>query len=442
MDEFNNQPDFGEQNVNSGQRIDSGQQVDLGQDLSGGSVSPQTQEAPYAPHGSAPAKHSHGGIKAGLIGLAGGVVGAGAVMAVLLGTGLIGPAVVQNASGPSKNITISASHEDTSIAEAVATKCLPSVVSISVSTPEGEALGSGVVFDKEGNIITNYHVVEGAMAVTVTIEGKTYKADIVGSDSSSDIAVIKADLKGAQVTPIEVADSDKLVVGDWVMTLGSPFGLDQSVSAGIVSALYRSTLMASKSGTTVYANLIQIDAAVNQGNSGGALVNDEGKLVGINTLVESTSGDFSGIGFSIPGNYAVNLAKKIIAGEKITHAYIGISMLTINAQNAGSLEVNEGAYVAEVDADGPAAAAGIKKGDVITAIDNKKISSADAVILSIRSHAEGDEVTVTVNRQGKETSMKVTLGNDEELQLLQQKRNREQRENNSQGFNPFEGFGE
>jgi putative serine protease PepD len=208
------------------------------------------------------------------------------------------------------------------------------------------------------------------------------------------------------------------------MTIGSPFGLDQSVSTGIVSALYRSTVLSSSSGNTVYSNLIQIDAAINQGNSGGALVNNKGQLVGINTLLESTSGDFSGIGFSIPGNYAVSIAKKIIAGETVTHAYIGLSMLTVNSQNAKSnnLSVNSGAYVAEVTSGGPADKAGIKQGDIITKIDDTTITSADGMIIAVRSHEEGDVVTVTFNRNGTEQSVQVTLGNDEQLQEEQQEK--------------------
>ena len=202
------------------------------------------------------------------------------------------------------------------------------------------------------------------------------------------------------------------------MTIGSPFGLDQSVSTGIVSALYRSTVLSSSSGNTVYSNLIQIDAAINQGNSGGALVNDKGQLVGINTLLESTSGDFSGIGFSIPGNYAVSIAKKIIAGETVTHAYIGLSMLTVNSQNAktNNLSVTSGAYVAEVTDGGPADEAGIKQGDIITKVDDTTITSADGMIIAIRSHEEGDVVSVTFNRNGTEQTVQVTLGNDEALQ--------------------------
>lgn len=376
-------------------------------------------------------KKGHGGGKRFLLGLLGGLAGAAILVAILLFTGVIGKsAATTSSSGTStgQSITINSSDEDASTATAVASKCLSSVVSITVETSDGEALGSGVIYDTDGDIITNYHVIDGATSITVDINGTTYDASVVGSDSSSDIAVVKAELNGASVTPIEVGDSDDLVVGDWVMTIGSPFGLDQSVSTGIVSALYRSTVLSSSSGNTVYSNLIQIDAAINQGNSGGALVNNKGQLVGINTLLESTSGDFSGIGFSIPGNYAVSIAKKIIAGETVTHAYIGLSMLTVNSQNAKSnnLSVNSGAYVAEVTSGGPADKAGIKQGDIITKIDDTTITSADGMIIAVRSHEEGDVVTVTFNRNGTEQSVQVTLGNDEQLQEEQQQQEKQQ----------------
>ena len=236
------------------------------------------------------------------------------------------------------------------MAKAVAAKALPSVVSVYVSSNTGSGLGSGVILDTDGNIITNYHVVEGAESISVTINGKSYDATLVGTDASSDLAVVHAELNGDTVTPIEIGDSDQLVVGDWVMTIGSPFGLDQSVSAGIVSSLSRNQLMQSASGNTLYTNLIQTDAAINPGNSGGALVNAEGQLVGIDTLFSSDTESFAGIGFAIPGNYAIEIANKIIAGEQVTHAYIGLSMQTVNAQNAQQyhLSVNQGAYVAEV----------------------------------------------------------------------------------------------
>ena len=209
------------------------------------------------------------------------------------------------------------------------------------------------------------------------------------------------------------------------MAIGSPFGNEQSVSTGIVSALYRSTAMQSSNGTTIYANMIQTDAAINPGNSGGALVNDEGQLVGICTLYSSDTESFAGIGYAIPSDYATEIADKIIAGEDVTHAYIGLTMQTVNAQNAfrNNLAVNQGAYVVEVAEGGPAAAAGIQVGDVITKIGDTDVTSADTAILAVRSHSEGETVPVTVMRGSEEMTFDVTLGSDEALQEQQEQQN-------------------
>lgn len=376
---------------------------------------------------SGPAGQRHSGLRTAIIGIIAGLVGAAALVFALRASGMIGGTQVirttESAAGQTVNIT--ASSEDATIAQAVAAKDLASVVSITVTTQKGRGLGSGVVLDSDGNIITNYHVIDGAQSISVSIDGTSYDATVVGSDSSSDIAVLHVDLKGKQVTPMEVGDSDSLVVGDWVMTIGSPFGLDQSVSAGIVSSLARNQLMKSTAGETIYANLIQVDAAINPGNSGGALVNKEGKLVGICTLFSSDTESFAGIGFAIPGNYAVSIAKKIIAKEPVTHAYIGLTMQTVNAQNsaANKLSVNQGAYVISVTEGSPAAAAGIEKGDIITGVDGNAITSADGMILAVRSHNIGDTVTVKFMRGSEEKTASVTLGSDEELQKEQAQRN-------------------
>ena len=376
---------------------------------------------------SGAAGQRHGGLRTAIIGIIAGLIGAAVLVFALGASGIIGGTQVirttESAAGPTVNIT--ASSEDATIAQAVAAKDLASVVSITVTTQKGQGLGSGVVLDRDGNIITNYHVIEGAQAISVSIDGTSYDATVVGSDSSSDIAVLHVDLKGKQVTPMEIGDSDSLVVGDWVMTIGSPFGLDQSVSAGIVSSLARNQLMKSTAGETIYANLIQVDAAINPGNSGGALVNKEGKLVGICTLFSSDTESFAGIGFAIPGNYAVNIAKKIIAKEPVTHAYIGLTMQTVNAQNAATnkLSVSQGAYVVSVTEGSPAAAAGIEKGDIITGFDSTAITSADGMILAVRSHNIGDTVTVKFMRGNEEKTASVTLGSDEELQKEQAQRN-------------------
>ena len=378
-----------------------------------------------------PAKGS--GIKSALLGLAGGAVGALAVTLALNAFGASGlrgktGVVPTTDSAAGQTIDITATSEDITIAKAVAAKALPSVVSVYVSSSMGEGLGSGAILDTDGNIITNYHVVEGAESITVTIAGKSYDATLVGTDASSDLAVVHAELNGDTVTPIEIGDSDALVVGDWVMTIGSPFGLDQSVSAGIVSSLSRNQLMASTTGNTLYTNLIQTDAAINPGNSGGALVNSEGKLVGIDTLFSSDTESFAGIGFAIPGNYAVEVANKIIAGEQVTHAYIGLSMQTVNAQSAqmNHLSVNQGAYVAEVSEGGPAEAAGIKEGDIIISLDGEEITSADGMILAVRSHKIGETVEIGFMRGNEEMTAEVTFADDAELQKLQQQQLEEQ----------------
>ena len=228
---------------------------------------------------------------------------------------------------------------------------------------------------------------------------------------------------------MELGDSDDLTVGEWVMSIGSPFGLEQSVATGIVSATNRSQIMDNSSDSyqygqqqsstaTVYTNMIQTDAAINPGNSGGALVDKDGKLIGINTLITSYSGNYSGVGFAIPVNYAVNLAQQIIEGKTPTHAQLGVSLSTINAQTAQryGFSVDEGAYIAAVSSGSGADSAGLKVGDIVTAFDGKKVSSASDLMLAVRSKNPGDTATVTINRDGQSQDVQVTLGSDESSQ--------------------------
>lgn len=391
-------------------------------------VPPVPPQAPGVPGPGAGApeperpKRRHPAVKAALLGLLGGVVGAGALVAALHFAGVIGNnTTITTSGGSSQPITINPSDDSTKLASAVAAKALPSVVSINVTTGDGEGVGSGVTLDADGNILTNYHVVEGAQTISVSADGNSYDATVVGTDESSDLAVIKIDPGSNKLTPIEVGDSSSLQVGDWVMSIGSPFGLEQSVSTGIVSSLYRSTMLQGSSGNTIYTNLIQTDAAINPGNSGGALVNERGQLVGINSIIESASGSSSGVGFAIPGNYAVEVAKTIISGQTVKHAYLGGSFQTVTAQNArrNNLSVNQGAYVAEVTSGSPADQAGIKQGDIITAIDDQEITSSDGVVLAVRSHNVGDTVQVKLMRGSQEMTVSVTLGSDEALQSQQ-----------------------
>ena len=355
--------------------------------------------------------------------------------------------------GASTNTEIQAQSTDDTLPEAVAQKCLPSVAAIDVYTAQSStdmfgrstsssgaltesSLGSGVVLSEDGYIVTNNHVVAGADALKVTVGGEEYDADVVGTDESSDIAVIK--LRNASgLTPVEIGDSDNLTIGEWVMSIGSPFGLEQSVATGIVSATSRSQIMSNSEssgsdgygygyggsssqsgGYTIYPNMIQTDAAINPGNSGGALVDSNGKLIGINTLITSYSGNYSGVGFAIPVNYAVNIAQQIIEGKTPTHAQLGVSLSTVNSQNAKryGLKVDSGAYISAVNSGSGAAEAGLEEGDIVTKFDGNSVSSASDLMLDVRSKNPGDKVTLEVNRNGDTKQVEVTLGSDESSQ--------------------------
>lgn len=376
-------------------------------------------------------------------GFLGGVVGAAIVAAILLvvlavfGTfGLFANRGGQTeGSQAGRVIDIEAAGEDVKIAEAVAAKCLPSVASISVTTANGAGVGSGVVYDTSGNIITNNHVIEGAESINVTINDKSYEGTVVGTDAGSDIAVVKIDPGSDTLTPMEVANSDDIVVGEWVMSLGSPFGLDQSVSTGIVSSMYRSTILQGQSGNTIYTNLIQTDAAINPGNSGGALVDKEGKLIGINSTIMSASGSSSGVGFAIPSNLATETANTLIAGKKVEHPTLGVSVTTVTAQIAArnKLPVSQGADIQSVEAGSAAASAGLQQGDIITQVGDSEIASADALTLAVRSHKVGDTVSITYYRGSEKRTVDVTLASDNGVDPQQNNNT-----NNSQSqINPF-----
>lgn len=361
-----------------------------------------------------------------LASLSGLVVGAVLVIALVMTGALnIGETNVEapalSDTGTSGTQTIQIDAEDTTLAEAVAAKALPSVVSISaVNERSGEGgIGSGVILDTDGNVLTNHHVIEGATTIYVEVNEESYEAELVGADASSDLAVVKIkDIDESQLTPIEVGDSNDITVGEWVMAIGSPFGNEQSVSTGIVSALYRSTALRGTSGTSIYANMIQTDAAINPGNSGGALVNAEGQLIGINSVIESYSGSSSGVGFAIPANYAINIANQIIAGETPAHPYIGVTVTSVNAFTAREqgLSVSEGAVVTSVNADSPAEEAGLQPDDIVTAVDGESIASADGLIIAAREHEIGETITLTVVRGDETFDVEVVLGSDAELQ--------------------------
>ena len=404
------------------------------------------------------------GLKTFALGFAGAAV---ACVLALGGSALLGNGVVPVATtvlgGSGSEITA----QDTSktLAEQVSSKCLPSVVSIDVYVKESSlmgqygglfgmsgsnsgssdsltksSLGSGVVLSEDGYIITNYHVIEGADALKVTIVSNEYDAELVGSDESSDIAVIKA--KGVSgLTPIDIGDSDNLTVGEWVMSIGSPFGLEQSVATGIVSATSRSQIMSAEDGSgeyTIYPNMIQTDAAINPGNSGGALVDSQGRLIGINTMITSYSGNYSGVGFAIPVNYAISLAQQIIEGKTPTHAQLGVTLSSVDQNTASryGFAVSEGAYISSVSSGSGAEKAGLQVGDIVTKFNDTKISSASDLMLAVRSQKVGSKVTVEFYRDNEVKTAEVTLGSDESSasQKKEESRSDQQDQGQDQGY--------
>ncbi len=304
----------------------------------------------------------------------------------------------------------------------IARQVTPSVVNIDIrTTPRvtpfsfGQSetgTGSGVIYRSDGYIITNNHVVSDAQEINVTLaSGTELKGRKVGADPDTDIAVIKVEKD--DLPAIKVGNSDNLVVGQLVVAVGSPFGFEQTVTAGIVSALHRIVASSDSSGqqTTVLSDLIQTDAPINPGNSGGALCDSAARLIGINAVIASQSGGSEGIGFAIPINNAGKVAEDLIAGKPVTHPYLGVLGQTISASIAEryNLPVSSGAYVTQVIPGSPADKAGVKQGDIIVALEGKPVKSMDEVVASVRSHSIGDKVSVTFYRGDSKKTADVTL---------------------------------
>jgi S1-C subfamily serine protease len=293
----------------------------------------------------------------------------------------------------------------------------------------GTATGSGFVIDHQGHILTNAHVVDGASKIEVTL-GNTdntspVPATVVGKDDSTDIAVLKVNAPADQLHPLALGDSSQAQVGDPVVAIGNPFGLDRTVTSGIVSALQRE--IKAPNGFTIN-NVIQTDAAINPGNSGGPLINAQGAVIGITAQIENGgSGGNVGIGFAVPINTARSVAQQLIANGSIQHAFLGISGTDLTPQLASvlNLSAKQGALVQKVVPNGPAAKAGIKGGDatasvagqqvraggdVITAIDGKTMTGMDDVASAVSAKKPGDQVQVTYLRGGQQHTVTVTLG--------------------------------
>ncbi len=296
-----------------------------------------------------------------------------------------------------------------------------------LGSQQTSALGSGFVIDKTGHIVTNYHVVEGADVVTVSFSNRdTVKAEVVGTDPSSDIAVLRVNTAASALTPLPLGNSDAVEVGDPVVAIGNPFGLDRTVTAGIVSALQR--LITAPNRFTI-DHVIQTDAPINHGNSGGPLLSSRGQVIGVNTQIETgdTATGNVGIGFSVPSNTVKDVVAQIIRTGRVDHAYLGISgqAVTPDVADKYNLPVKAGVVVESVTNDSGADKAGLEGGktqvvvagetyvlggDIIVSFDGAKISSIEQLRDAVAAHKPGDKVTVVIYRDAKKTSVTVTLG--------------------------------
>ena len=327
-----------------------------------------------------------------------------------------------SASGSDSSITAASSSGSSLTTEQVADLVSPSVVVITTEqvvysqwswygqNQVESGAGSGVIISSDGYILTCAHVVDGASTITVTIGDKDYTATLVGEDTTSDIAVIKIDADG--LTPATVGNSDGLKVGQSVMAVGNPLGvLGGTVTGGMISALNRSvTIQGSSSVNTM--SLIQMDASVSPGNSGGGLFNMNGELIGI-VNAKSSSSDAEGLGFAIPINDAIKVAQELLENGYVTgRPYLGITYLAVeDAQTAAQLGVNAyGVYVVEVVKGGPAEKAGLQAGDRIVSVDGTEIASKDDLGTLMQKHAAGDTLSITIAREGQMQTVNVTLG--------------------------------
>ena len=311
----------------------------------------------------------------------------------------------------------------------------PGVVEITVTTqgsgggPFGQgggtaqAQGSGFVYDTQGDIVTDQHVVDGASSISVKFpNGAAYKATVVGTDASSDLAVIKVSAPSSLLHPLTLGDSTSVAVGDGVVAIGSPFGLANTITSGIVSALHRDITAPNNFTIT---NTIQTDAAINHGNSGGVLLNLAGDVIGVTAQIDSESGGNDGVGFAIPSNTVRSVVSQLIGGGSVQRAYLGVHIQTIPSDAAGQLHVPAGVEITSVVSGSPAAKAGLKAaqsskvvngqqyvtgGDVVTRVDGHDVTSADELQTLIADKKPGTTVTLTVVRNGSTKSITVTLG--------------------------------
>jgi putative serine protease PepD len=345
-----------------------------------------------------------------------------------------GKTVVKTISVPSSATSTFASQSNSMSVGQIYKQDAPSVVQITVTTGGGgqgffgqsgtqQAQGSGFVYNAQGDIVTDQHVVAGANSISVKFaNGASYKAEVVGTDASSDIAVIRVNAPSSLLHPLTLADSDTVQIGDDVVAIGSPFGLQGTITSGIVSALHRD--ITSPNNFTI-TDTIQTDAAINHGNSGGVLLNSSGQVIGVTAQIDSESGGNDGVGFAIPSNTVRSVASQLIGGGSVQRAYLGVRIQGISSDVASQLNVPAGVEITNVVSGSPAGKAGLKGstgtqvvdgqtyatgGDVITAVNGNPVSSADTLQTEIAGMKPGTKVTLTIARGGETKKVTITLG--------------------------------
>lgn len=285
--------------------------------------------------------------------------------------------------------------------------------------PRVRTMGSGVVISSDGYILTNHHVVDGAEESDITVslnDKRSFTAVLVGSDPSTDLAVLKVDGEGVGLSPVVVGNSDRVSVGDWVMAVGNPFRLRSTVTAGIVSALSRQVEIIEDALSI--ESFIQTDAAINRGNSGGALVNTSGQLIGINTAIASQSGSYQGYGFAVPSNLALKVARDLIEFGRPMRGMLGVSIASITQEAARELGMEriDGVMIVALVEGGAAVNGGLREGDVILAVEGNQVAESNQLQERIALHRPGDRVGLHVWREGEQIDVSVTLGDARQVQ--------------------------
>lgn len=296
--------------------------------------------------------------------------------------------------------------------QAVTAAVRESVVAIDVVTASGQGQGSGVVIDADGHVLTNSHVVDGARSLRVSLaDGRLLEAELVGQDETTDLAVIRLVDPPADLSPATLGSSAELAVGQAVLAVGNPLGLDSTATTGIISALDRPVVTQSRTQSVV-TNAIQIDAAVNPGNSGGPLFDAKGQVIGINSSIATLSGGGGpsgsiGLGFAIPVDQAADVAEQLVEDGRVEHAFLGVGLTDTTAEVDGVTRA--GARVEQVEQGSPAAEAGLERGDVVTAIDGRSVDGSAALTGYVRQYSSGDTATLDVVRDGTLTEVDVEL---------------------------------